>query len=57
MRRPVIHMRLLSLLSFFLLGCLSIGDAQMVFEPNLNGETKIYTSQGTHKDYFGSLTL
>lgn len=54
MRGPVIHMRpLLSLLSFFLLGCLSIGDAQMVFEPNLNGETKIYTSQGTHKDYFG----
>jgi hypothetical protein len=23
------------------------------FEPNLNGETKIFTEQGTHKDYFG----
>ena len=23
------------------------------FEPNSYGETKIYTSQGTHKDYFG----
>ena len=41
---------MISLLALFLILCI---DVNGIFQSNSYGETKLFTAQGTHKDYFG----